>query len=44
MDLDKISISPELRKKAEACNTPEELLALAKSEGYKLCLASPSAS
>ena len=29
-------ISPELREKAEACKTPEELLALAKTEGYKL--------
>ena len=29
-------LSPELREKAEACKTPEELLALAKSEGYKL--------
>ena len=29
-------LSPELREKAEACKTPEELLALAKAEGYKL--------
>ena len=29
-------ISPELREKAKACQTPEELLALAKKEGYKL--------
>ena len=29
-------ISPELREKAKACKTPEELLALAKKEGYKL--------
>ena len=29
-------ISPELREKAKACKTPEELLALAKQEGYKL--------
>ena len=29
-------ISPELREKAKACKSAEELLALAKSEGYKL--------
>jgi len=29
-------LSPELREKAKACKTPEELLALAKAEGYKL--------
>ena len=29
-------LSPELRKKAQACTSPEELLALAKQEGYKL--------
>jgi hypothetical protein len=29
-------LSPELREKAKDCQTPEELLALAKSEGYKL--------
>ena len=29
-------ISPELREKAKACKTPEELLALAKQEGYNL--------
>ena len=29
-------ISPELREKARACKTPEEMLALAKKEGYKL--------
>jgi hypothetical protein len=29
-------LSPELREKAKACQTPEELLALAKKEGYKL--------
>ncbi|MBQ9002132.1 MAG: Nif11-like leader peptide family natural product precursor, partial [Eggerthellaceae bacterium] len=36
MDLENMDISPELRDKAKACKTPEELLALAKSEGYKL--------
>ena len=36
MDLENLNISDELRKKAEACKTPEELLALAKKEGYKL--------
>ena len=29
-------ISPELREKAKACTSPEELLKLAKQEGYKL--------
>ena len=29
-------ISPELREKAKACKTPEEMLELAKQEGYKL--------
>jgi len=29
-------ISPELREKAMACKIPEEMLALAKAEGYKL--------
>ena len=36
MDIKNLDISPELREKAKACNTPEEILALAKSEGYKL--------
>ena len=29
-------LSPELREKAMKCGSPEELLALAKKEGYKL--------
>ena len=29
-------LSPELREKAKACKSPEDLLALAKQEGYKL--------
>lgn len=29
-------LSDELKAKAKACNTPEELLALAKQEGYEL--------
>lgn len=29
-------LSPELREKAAACKTPEELLSLAKRESYKL--------
>ncbi len=29
-------LSPELRKKARACSTPEELLELAREEGYEL--------
>ena len=36
MDLEKLNISDELREKAKSCKTPEELLALAKKEGYKL--------
>ena len=28
--------APELREKAKACTSPDELLALAKKEGYKL--------
>jgi predicted ribosomally synthesized peptide with nif11-like leader len=36
MDINKMDISPELRAKAAACKTPDELLALVKSEGYKL--------
>ncbi len=30
------SLSPELREKAKACTSPEELMELAKREGYKL--------
>ena len=29
-------LSPELQDKAMACKTPEEMLALAKEEGYEL--------
>lgn len=29
-------LSPELQDKARNCNTPEEILALAKEEGYEL--------
>ena len=36
MDFESLDISPELREKAKACKTSEELLALAKKEGYKL--------
>ena len=36
MDFENLDISPELREKAKACKTPEEMLALAKAEGYKL--------
>ena len=36
MNIDDLDLSPELRAKAEACKSPEELLALAKQEGYKL--------
>ena len=36
MDFENMDLSPELREKAKECKTPEELLALAKKEGYKL--------
>lgn len=36
MDIKDMNISPELREKAMACETPEEILALAKKEGIKL--------
>ena len=36
MNIDDLDLSPELREKAMACKTPEEMLALAKKEGYKL--------
>ena len=29
-------LTPELQEKANACKTPEEILALAKEEGYEL--------
>lgn len=36
MDLENLNISDELREKAKECKSPEEVLALAKREGYKL--------
>lgn len=36
MNVDPSSISDELKAKALACKTPEELLALAKAEGFEL--------
>lgn len=36
MNIDDTNISPELKEKAKVCKTPEEILALAKKEGYKL--------
>ena len=36
MKIDDMDLSPELREKAIACKTPEEMLALAKREGCKL--------
>jgi predicted ribosomally synthesized peptide with nif11-like leader len=36
MKIGDMDLSPELRGKAMACKSPEELLALAKAEGYKL--------
>lgn len=29
-------VTPELREKAKACQSPDELLALARKEGYEL--------
>lgn len=34
--MDYKDLSPELREKVRQCETPEELLALAKDEGYEL--------
>ena len=34
--MDYESLTPELKKKAIACKTPEEMLELAKEEGYEL--------
>jgi len=34
MDLN--DLAPELKEKAKACKTPDELLALAEEEGYEL--------
>ena len=36
MNIDDLKLSPELKEKARGCKSPEELLALAKKEGYKL--------
>ena len=36
MDFKDIDVSPEVREKAKACTSPEELIELAKKEGYKL--------
>ena len=36
MNIDDLDISPELKEKARECKTPNEMLALAKKEGYKL--------
>ena len=36
MNIDNLDLSPELREKAKACTSPEELMELAKREGYKL--------
>ena len=36
MDIESMDISPELREKAKVCTSPEELMELAKREGYKL--------
>ena len=34
--MDPKKLSPELREKVKACKTPEEMLKLAKEEGYEL--------
>ena len=34
--MDLKNLSPELQEKAQACQNPEELLELAKEEGYEL--------
>ena len=36
MNFDNVDIPPELEEEAKACETPEEMLALAKRKGYKL--------
>jgi hypothetical protein len=36
MDLSKLDISPELREKARGITSPEELIELARKEGYRL--------
>lgn len=36
MNIDDMDLSPELREKARACKTPEEMLALVKEEGFEL--------
>ena len=35
-NIDDLRLSPELKEKAWGCKSPEELLALAEKEGYKL--------
>ena len=35
-NIDDLMLSPELKEKARGCKSPEELLALAEKEGYKL--------
>ena len=36
MGIDDLDISSELKEKILACKTPEDILALAKEEGYEL--------
>jgi len=36
MNINDLDISPELKEKVRACKTTDEMLALAKAEGYKL--------
>ncbi len=35
-DIDFENLTPELKEKAKACKTPEDILELAKAEGYEL--------
>ena len=36
MNIDDMDLSPELRERARACKAPEEMLALAREEGFEL--------
>ena len=43
MDIENANISPELLEKARGCNSPEEILALAKKEGISVGISSGAA-
>ena len=36
VDMDSKDLTPELKEKVAACKTPEDILELAKAEGYEL--------